>query len=135
MKIHKTVTITARTLKKLKACEDGLANVLPLLPVKISTDPQDNIKLAMQLMKPRPYGGAGFDSAPAENLDWLASKVLVGPEGDSYSEDVHPDYHTYPGPDNTGEPTKSYFDVRADAHLVAQGLAMIADKLLSDRGR
>jgi hypothetical protein len=49
MKRHDTITITEDYLLTLRPCEYGLHDARPFLPATLSTDPSDNLTLAMAM--------------------------------------------------------------------------------------
>lgn len=44
------ITVTEKMLRLLEPCRAALEVVLPLLPVQISTEPQDNLEIAERLV-------------------------------------------------------------------------------------
>lgn len=114
MKTHKTVTVTARMLKKFGACDEGIETVSEFLPAKLSTDPEKNIELACHMV----------DSAAAltRNFDgghWLVHRATT-------ESDVFPDGELLVG---------DYFDTQRDAWITAQYLAWVADGIATRAGR
>ncbi len=115
MKPHRTVTITRRYLEWTGACPVGIARASHLLPAKISTDPEANIRLACELVyigdrgnpnRTLSQGGIGsvFYGAGYRVYNDLSSACVDCGEG-------------------------------IDVGFIAQGLAILADELLSARGR
>ncbi len=116
MKTHKTITITERQLHKLDACTDGLAAAkrLRILPLRISTDVDENMWLACKFADDNQRAGQGH-----RDVVWLFNEV-VSAYGSAYS---------IPWPEYT---TLCAY-VLCDAWIVGQWLAMIADHVVTKR--
>lgn len=114
MNVHKSVRLTAKMLDALNPCEAGFAAVQKYLPVDISSDPDDNLKLALRLA----------DSARANcgysDVYWLSLKLTD-------HNDEYPDGDYWLG--------DRYRHISDDPMLVAQYLAMVADAILTRSGR
>lgn len=120
MRTHKCITITEKMLRDQGACIDGLEQARQFLPARISTDPEENLELAMDLA----------DSARAiaqwEDARWFAS-VLDAESLGMYRPDN--DYF-FDQTDNRVDANNA-----RDPMLIAQYLAWAADALLTRRGR
>ena len=123
IKAHKTVTVTRRMLERSGACEDGLNEVADLLPAVISTDPEDNLELAIaaERLRPNPcacgMGAVTFlpgvldNTYPVDKPD----RDIVSMDAMGYSPHDHVNY--------------------SDPWVLAQQLAGWADSYLVARGR
>lgn len=109
MKIHTTVKITRRMLTRLHACPRGTRKVEKLLPAEISTDPEQNYKLAIELVE--------LDDA-WDDSHWLAVET-IGADG-------VPSLYCTDGYSGGSE---------RDPYVVAQRLAWVADAIATKRGR
>jgi hypothetical protein len=118
VKEHKSVHITASLLlDRFGACQSGIDKIEHLLPAVISTDPEDNAKLAFALvLASDPMSGGDHDHArrcsACCGTIWLVEKLV---ERDARSE-----WEDSPASDLP--------------MLHQQWLAWIADKLLSEHG-
>lgn len=117
-KKHVTIDFTIEMLDKLNPCAAGREAALAFLPAKISTDPEKNIALALKLAQaPRASDGRWEDAL------WLEAVVLK-------------DYGTWPDCDYQRRGgIRIIRDEADDPLLIAQYLAMVADKLATDAGR
>lgn len=115
MKTHKTIKITAKMLEGLRACSDGLERVSSLLPLEISTNPEENIRVAIKVAKASSFYDDTF---------WLMA-TLVSPS------DAEADQDYWYDKDGADIGARSY----DDTYIIAQRLAACADVLLSKRGR
>lgn len=111
MKTHGTVMITRKLLEHYNACRFGLQCVAALLPARISTNVDDNFDLACQLAQ-----------VERPDVGWLATVVGLRAFDDVYK------ILSLAVLDQNG-------DADQDPMVIAQRLAMIADKMLSDKGR
>lgn len=110
-KRHVTVTITEKLIRELNPCRDGFNALKHLLPAKLSTNPDDNIDLALEI--------AQSDRACCYHDDswWLAAR-----------------FRQYDGLPDTDTGGLFYKDMQ-DPTIIAQRLAMVADALASKDGR
>lgn len=112
MKPHRTFTITKRMLKAEGVCSEGMRAVAHLLPAKLSTDPEKNLKIACALADSnyaRGGGDAGYWLRNAFVFDYVMPSSLLAAESQYYTQ--------------------------RDAWITAQWLAWVADALLSRTGR
>lgn len=115
MKPHTTVTLDRKWFKKHRACADGLRNVAHLLPVTLSTDPEENIDLAYELADTKDGSGCTCYSCTCEaDVTWLEDTVTQSAE------------IVWQHPLDSG---------RFDLSLLCQMLAAVADKLATQQGR
>lgn len=114
MKTHKTIMYTVEMLDKLNPCSSGRASARPFLPAKLSTDPEENIELALELAQ----------ADPKLNMTWFAT---ASAEGTVVACDR--DYHY----DSTG--ANANRESHRDPFLIAQYLAWIADAIATRDGR
>ena len=122
MKTHKTFTITKKFLASLEACVRGVSKIEHLLPAKISTDPEQNIALAIEIAEVERSTDAGW-----ADTWWLAAHALQ--KADTFYPDAFrgwPDSYNF---DNAGA------NPDADPFVVAQYLAWAADALLTKQGK
>lgn len=113
MKSHTTVTITRRMLADLHACPEGLYNIRHLLPMKVSTDVEENLDLACELAdSPRAVFGHHCDTV------WLLYQL-------DHTQVTHGNFV----PKLAGE------NPFCDAWVVAQHLAAIADIIATKKGK
>ena len=111
-KTHRTVTITAKMLERLGACTCGLEAIRPCLPIKISTDPEENFEVAEMIVCSERARDGWYDAG------WLAG---------CFELDPYPDNDHY----LKGKPNP---DARC-IYVVAQQLAMAADGIVTKAGR
>lgn len=115
-RVHRTVKITRKFLTNHHACKDGLKRVGALLPATLSTDPEANIELALQL--------AEIANTYQSDVWWLA--VSVTPNG-------------LRGPDqrwlDTYVPAFTQRSGECEPLVLMQQLAMIADTLSIKQGK
>lgn len=115
MKTHKTITVTKRMLcKKLNACDGGVADVKSFLPATVSTDPEDNIKLAIKLIE----AGVGHHAAFIVNHVAYDPALYLSLEERSNSLN--------------GQTGLAWYK---DPYTMAQMLAAGADAILTSKGR
>lgn len=124
VKKHKTVKITKTLLKRMGACPWGMIVARPFLPAVVSTDPEDNYRLAIKIA-----GRAEGDGFP--DLGWVAQSGI---------ERVHThddkDYFLSTEEKARGaQPTYSMRNQYRDPYIIAQMLAAMADALLVRAGR
>ena len=147
---HTTVKITARDIKQHRPCPEGFMRVKPFLPLVLSTDPEDNIALAMAMLDHAP--GLAF------NVQWFAtffSRVgHVAQEGDYYNDvpgswlvvdesgqathyiDAHGQMRSVSACGNKYQRVNgTAFGITEDPYLVAQWLGAIADRVDVKRKR
>lgn len=129
-KPHRTVRITHKMLLDLRACRSGLSAAEPFLSARVSTDPDANLPLALRICDAvwAGFDGKGFDTnnyhRAADNVSWLIDEMNLHGEGTLFWSDGN-------GPNGPFE--RQYHGT--DAGVIAQQLAMIADAILSKRGR
>jgi hypothetical protein len=111
VKTHKTIRITRRDIRRWGACLSGVADVAALLPARLSTNPEHNLRLALKLADQ----ANKYDDRPY----WLVRQYFT-------SDDALPDTPLLVG---------SIYDTQFDAYIIAQWLAWIADKLLTEQGK
>lgn len=113
---------TVEMLDKFNPCATGRAAALPFLPAKLSTYPEKNIELALELAQ-----------SESVNTAWLKNSIVVSPNGDSDVDiccDVcDPDYHY----DSGGRDLRR--SSSGDPFLIAQYLAWVADSIATRDGR
>lgn len=132
MKTHKTITITARFLERLDACKRGVEKIRHLLPASISTDPEQNIALAIEIAEIERSTETGradtwWLAAGWADTWWLAARVLEDVAGYCLCTlRGWPDSYNFDNDSNNPE---------ADPFVVAQYLAWAADALLADQGK
>jgi len=126
MKTHKTVKITREFLvTHIKPCSGGLAAIESLLPAVISTDPEQNLDLAVEL--------ASSPRAEHDDIDYFLFCVAWFVERQratlKYQQGISvevPKVHAMDNPHSrSGE----------DAFVIAQQLAWAADELLDLEGK
>lgn len=120
MKFHTTITITRSELEAKGACTRGLAAASALLPAKVSTDPEQNIELALAFVEQCDganwraldflywYATAAYDYAAAYDADAADAANDAAYDADAYASDIS---------------------------LVAQVLAIIADAVACNQGK
>lgn len=124
MKIHRTMTVTEKTLGRMRACPSGREDIAPLLPLKISTDPEQNIDLAIELVQRN----------AVMHVDWFNDRCAGRITSLEYCDD---DRHWTKQAKRPLAKDGVYYDthVYRDVPLVAQWLAHAADKYLTRKGR
>lgn len=65
-----SIVITKKTLDKLDACDDGIADVIKFLPARVYNDPKKNMSLARKL----------YNVSQAPRLFWLSHVLGVETE-------------------------------------------------------
>lgn len=127
---HKTITITLSYLRTLGACPAALTALkeAKILPARISTDPDDNLGLALELTQSP--AGANFDKQTCSRwLPWLIAQ---------YPSDECTTVDDAEAAQWTGDPlleTGSANEGENDPTVAAQMLAMIADHVLTKQGK
>ena len=116
IKSHARVTVTARDLRRFDACDLGIRCVRKLLPMTLSTNPEDNIKVARALHDIDQGHRAWWFRAALD--DW---NVCYGTCCDETMRDAR----------DVGE----VVDHENDVYVVAQVLAWAADKIAAKEGR
>ncbi len=120
---HQTVTITLEMLRAAGACAAGHADHAHLLPATISTDYEDNIDLAIEMAEVDRRISIDLENDPARvfRLQWLMYHFEV-----STADIVLFDRSAW----------RSHASDRSlDVGLVAQGLALVAEAILSKQER
>lgn len=117
---HRTVRLTARKLRDLGACEEGVDGFKEFLPCKISTDPEENIDLALRLVafEEQERDTVYTLSSLSATLDWNENDIAGWADADAH--DIGK-----PGEDNW----------RLDPYRTAQVLAAYADSILVRSGK
>lgn len=121
-KPHRSITVTAELLRELGACRAGVSKAkrAKLLPMRISTDAEKNLKDPEALRKIH-----GFD------LAW----VLFGAtraEYDGFDDQAYSEARN----DSRYSGTEPFGKAKGiEIGVVAQGLAILADRLLSAKGK
>lgn len=118
MKTHRRVRLTAKMLRDLRPCGYGYDAALAFLPASISTDPEDNLELALRIADSE-RARQGFS-----DVYWLSLRTFGSDVG---SDDAYPD-ESYWHRDQ-------YRQMSDDPVLGTQHLAMVADAILRGRGR
>lgn len=119
-KPHCRVKITASFVKKLNPCADGWKAGKRLLPVTVSTDPEQNIKLALDL----------HQIGAMKEVDWLADavapgRIRAGCSCEACNRNLPPTaVHAAPSDDEMSGPM-----------IIAQNLAEIADTIATSGGK
>lgn len=122
-KVHRTVQLTAQSLVTLGCCREGVDEVASMLPADVSTDPEQNIALAEALAElDKAYYPQ--DVAGISSLVWCASQYGKGGVDDL---DV---YCVGGARSRSGQ--RPY---GTDIGIIAQGLAMAADRILTREGK
>jgi hypothetical protein len=121
VKTHKTFRVTAEVLhgSPTYACGSGVAAIAALLPCEISTDPEENYDIATELIAL----GQGYRAM------WLCCTF---PYNESPPNDVgvHEDYWFCTSADCCVERV-----IAKDVFVIAQQLAMYADRMLTRKGK
>ena len=120
-KKHTTVQLTLERIQRARPCAPGLRAAQMLLPVKISTDPEKNIELALDWLQLNEHLSHGHPSWAAMDArlwaHWAMLHIVPGANCDDY-----PDLPSeYLQPNTVG--------------LVAQWLAWMADAIATEEGR
>lgn len=125
---HKTITITLSYLRRLGACSAALKALkeAKILPAKISTDPDDNLKLALELTQ-APASEIYPEHHCSRWLPWLAGQHVHNT--DLPVDDALRAQYVF------ALETDSHYDGENDPTIAAQMLAMIADHLLTKQGK
>ena len=120
-KRHRRLEVTRSMLKKLEACPNGIRAMRRYLPARLSTDPEQNIALAMRIHNEDDDG-----QDRVHNVRWLWGRVAgrcpcpgCMPE---LSESVR------------GCRTYELYEPHQDPYVTAQILAWIADATLALEG-
>lgn len=131
MKKHRTIRITERLLKSLGACRGGKQRAMAHKPqpVVISTDPNCNYDLACDIVDSVNDRGNSLRLCPSD-LEWLWSTVQRR-TGRMTTEDTKLMYNDRTDASGVVVLGSSY----ENPACIAQGLAMVADALLSKRGK
>lgn len=115
MKYHGTVKITQTLLHRLNACGIGMRQVSPFLPATISSDPEDNVDLGNLLAV-----------CCGSEVRWLY-RTVIGHSAPYVNWACY-----YNSKNNT---VYGYMEADLDGWVIAQWLAHIADRMLTERGR
>lgn len=115
MKKHTTVTITLKMLEDARACWSGQASAEPFLPATISTDPEQNLDLAIELAQ----------SEAGKHVTWLDDAI----GNSSYSCTCTSCLN------DGGDARGKLYDTGEDPTIIAQVLAAVADAIATKGGR
>jgi hypothetical protein len=124
VKKHTTVIITIEMLDALGPCRPGREAWQDLLPAKLSTDPLENLDLALEMIERDRVRINKWDDAR-----WLAAhlcNVAVWPDSDYYT--------VSPGNINADNERVDCGE-SFDGFLIAQYLAWAADAIATKEGR
>jgi hypothetical protein len=132
---HGTFTITRTWLVERNACQASLTalDASGLLPITISTDPDENVDLADELVQTPAYPKDRFGAGGTVTrwVEWLIDCLAVF----NFDEDVWIADSPYPrGPILEQVDYMGQYGAN-DPTLLAQILAMIADAYLMTEGR
>lgn len=75
MKKHRTLKITEAWLREQGACAPAISELRPFLPLRISTDPEKNIKVLERIGEMYGYERERYADDPAFLGWWLADRL------------------------------------------------------------
>lgn len=124
-KPHRTLTITKEWLEDHGACEDAREELVPFLPVVVSTNPEDNLELCERLVDE-----TNADQSYANDIVFLGGWLLA--RGDDARRDDAMSYYDRAVGILDAAPEK---DPTQRMWLAAQYMAWGVDHILSAQGK